>query len=206
MNDGKYSVIVFDLGNVILPFDYKTAIDKLETKEKGLGLKFYDFVKSNYDLHRKNEKGVISSEAFIEKMVTALNNKVSGEEFCNIYSKIFVINEPVVALLDEIGKRYKLVILSNTNKIHRDYGWGQLPFLNHFDKLILSYEVHAVKPEPEIYKAVEAYTKMPPDQHLFIDDIPDYVEAAKKLGWDAIQYVNYDQLVEELKKKEVLPR
>ena len=110
----------------------------------------------------------------------------------------------MVALLEELGKRYRLVLLSNTNKIHRDYGWGQLPFLKHFEKLILSYEVHAVKPEPEIYRAVEAYTKMPPEQHLFIDDILEYTEAAKKLGWDAIQYLNYNQLVEEFKKREVL--
>ena len=204
MNDGKYSVIVFDLGNVILPFDYKRAINKLEAIEKGLGMKFFDYLKSNYELHRKNEKGSISSEAFIKIMITVLDNKVTGEEFCNIYSKIFVVNEPVVALLEELGKRYRLVLLSNTNKIHRDYGWGQLPFLKHFEKLILSYEVHAVKPEPEIYRAVEAYTKMPPEQHLFIDDILEYAEAAKKLGWDAIQYLNYNQLVEEFKKREVL--
>ena len=204
MNDGKYSVIVFDLGNVILPFDYKGAVNKLEKIEKGLGLKFYDFVKANYDLHRNNEKGAIASEDFIRIMRSALDNKVSEEEFCNIYSKIFVVNEPVVALLEALGKKYKMVILSNTNKIHRNYGWGQLPFLKHFEKLILSYEVHAVKPEPEIFKAAEAYTQMPPEQHLFIDDILEYAEAAKKLGWDAIQYVNYDQLVDELKKRKVL--
>ena len=68
----------------------------------------------------------------------------------------------------------------------------------------MSYEVHAVKPEPEIYKAVEAYTQLPPEQHLFIDDIAEYAEAAKKLGWDAIQYINFKKLSEELTNRQIL--
>jgi glucose-1-phosphatase len=204
MKDRKYSVIVSDLGNVILPFDYNIAINKLELIEKGLGQRFYDFLKANYNLHRKNERGDITPEDFIRIMVSALDNKVSGEEFCNIYSKIFVVNEQLVTILADLGKKYRMVILSNTNKIHRDYGWGQLLFLKYFEKLILSYEVHAVKPEPEIFKAVEAYTQLPAEEHLFIDDIFDYAEAAKKQGWDAIQFLNNDQLVEELKKRNIL--
>ena len=45
MNDKKYSVIVSDLGNVILPFDYNIAINKFEKIEKGLGEQFSNFVK-----------------------------------------------------------------------------------------------------------------------------------------------------------------
>lgn len=203
MSNRKYSVIVSDLGNVILPFDYETAVNKLELIEKGLGRKFLTYLKSNYELHRKNERGDITSEEFIRIMIGVLDYKVNAEEFCNIYSKIFVVNEPLVSLLAELHKKYTLILLSNTNKIHRDYGWGNLPFLKYFDKLILSYKVHAVKPEPEIFKAVETYTKTPPEKHLFIDDIAEYAETAKKMGWDAIQYIDFNQLVEELSKRNV---
>jgi glucose-1-phosphatase len=204
MIDVKYSVIVSDLGNVILPFDYNIAINKLEMIEKGLGKQFYKYMKSNYELHRKNERGDITSEEFIRIMLSVLDNKVNAEEFCNIYSKIFVVNEPLVSLLSELCKNYSLILLSNTNKIHRNYGWGNYPFLKYFDKLILSYEVHAVKPEPEIYKAVERYTQLPPEKHLFIDDITEYAEAAKKMGWDAIQYTDFENLGKELTRRSIL--
>jgi glucose-1-phosphatase len=203
MSEKKYPVIVSDLGNVILPFDYKSAIEKLEVKEKGLGEQFYNFMKSNYELHRKNERGDISSGEFIRVLVRALDYKVSDEEFCKIYSKIFTVNEPLVSLLAELQQRYTLILLSNTNKIHREYGWGDYPFLRYFEKLILSYEVHAVKPEPGIFKAAEAYTQLPPGEHLFIDDIAEYAEAARELGWDAIHYVNFNQLVEELRERNI---
>ena len=204
MIDGKYPVIVSDLGNVILPFSYETAVNKLEMIENGLGHKFLTYFKSNYELHRKNERGDITSGEFIRIMIRALDYKVSDEEFCNIYSKIFVVNEPLVLLLAELSKKHTLVLLSNTNKIHREYGWGDLLFLQYFDKLILSYEVHAVKPEPEIFKAVEEFTQVSPENHLFIDDIAEYAEAAKKMGWDAIQYINFNQLSEELTKRQIL--
>ena len=203
MSERKYPVIVSDLGNVILPFDYEIAVNKFEMIEKELGYKFLRYLKSNPELHRKNERGDITSEEFIKIMLSVLENKVNEEGFCNIYSKIFVVNEPLVSLLAELSKTYTLILLSNTNKIHRDYGWGNYPFLKYFDKLILSYEVHAVKPEPEIYKAVETYTQLPPDRHLFFDDIAEYADTAKKMGWDAIQYINFKQLEKELTKRNV---
>jgi glucose-1-phosphatase len=204
MSESRYSVIVSDLGNVILPFSYDIAINRLELIEKGLGNQFYDFIKSNYSIHRKFERGDISSEEFIRIMITALDFKVSAEEFCNIYSKIFVVNEPLVTLLGELHKKYTLVLLSNTNQIHHQYGWGDYPFLKYFDKLVLSYEVHAVKPEAEIFKAAEAFSQKLPEEHLFIDDIAEYANAAKKLGWDAIQYVDFRQLERELSKRKIL--
>jgi putative hydrolase of the HAD superfamily len=136
-------------------------------------------------------------------MLSVLDNKVNEEEFCNIYSKIFVVNESLVSLLAELSKKYALILLSNTNKIHRVYGWGNYPFLKYFDKLILSYEVHAVKPEKEIYKSVETYTQLPPEKHIYIDDIAEYTETAKKMGWDAIQYINFNLLEKELTKRNV---
>jgi glucose-1-phosphatase len=201
MSKSKYSVIVSDLGNVILPFSYEIAVKKLEIIEKGLGEKFYNFLKSNYDLHRKFERGDLEVEEFVGKMLSVLENKVNKEEFCNIYSKIFVLNIPLIELLAELRKKYSLVLLSNTNKIHHEYGWGNYPFLKYFDKLILSYQVHAVKPEAEIFKAAADFTQKPPEEHIFIDDIADYAKAAKDQGWDSIQYLNFRQIKEDLSQK-----
>src|SRR3972149_4350708 len=150
----KYSVIVSDLGNVLIPFDYNISYNKLEKIETGLGQRFLDKYRENEDL---------------------------------------------VSLLPELKKRYKLVLLSNTNIIHQKYGWNEYGFLKNFEKLILSHEVGAVKPEEKIYRAVEKYTKLPSGEHIFIDDIFEYVEAVKNLGWDAIQFKSYNQLINELK-------
>jgi putative hydrolase of the HAD superfamily len=204
MEKRKYSVIVSDLGNVLIPFDYMTAFNKLEKIEKGLGQRFLDQYKENYEFHRNFESGFVSENDFLVKLSGFINDKVDRETLIDAYSKIFKVNEDVVSLLPELKKKYRLVLLSNTNIVHQKYAWGEYDFIKHFEKLILSHEVGACKPEPKIYKAVEEYTQLPPEEHIFIDDIFEYAEGAKAMGWDAIQFKNYDQLVEELKKRNII--
>jgi glucose-1-phosphatase len=204
MKKRKYSVIVFDLGNVLIPFDYNIAIEKMEKIEKKLGHNFMELYNSNYDFHRSFERGEVSKDDFIIKMLEFAEHKIDEKTFCEYYSKIFKVNEDVAALLPVLKEKYQLVLLSNTNSIHQEYGWKDYSFLGNFDKLILSHEAGAVKPEPEIYKAVEAFTQKPSEEHIFIDDILEYAEGAKKLGWDAIQFKGYDDLLQELKLREIL--
>jgi len=103
-----------------------------------------------------------------------------------------------------LKKKYELYLLSNTDSIHQKYGWQKYDFLKHFDKLILSHEVGAVKPEKMIYLAVEETSGYPSKEHIFIDDVEEYVNAAKSLGWDGIHFKDYNSLVEELNLRKIL--
>jgi glucose-1-phosphatase len=200
----KYSVIVFDLGNVLIPFDYSHALEKLNEIDNELGSKFWEYYMVNYKLHRDFERGDIEEEDFINKILLFFENKIDRETFCNLYSKIFTENKEVTKLLPQLKKKYILVLLSNTNSIHMEYGWKDFPFIENFDKMILSHQVNAVKPEPKIYKAVEEYTQKPPGEHLFIDDIEEYIEAAKSAGWDGIKFTGYKGLYSKLIEKGIL--
>ena len=200
----KYSVIVFDLGNVLIPFDYSIIIKRLNDVEEGLGDSFYKRYQSDYHVHRQLETWELSTDDFLDIMMEWTKYKISKEEFCDIYSNIFTVNKDVAALLPELKKKYKLVLLSNTNYIHQKYGWEKYPFLNYFDKLILSHEVGAIKPQKEIYKAVENFTQESANEHIFIDDVLDYVNGAKACGWDGIQFLNYENLTDELKFRKIL--
>jgi len=201
MDRKNCSVIVFDLGNVILPFDYGTAAKRLNAVEENLGNTFLKFLKENYALHRSFERGDVSKEKFISILLGALQNKVDAETFCTFYAEIFTVNENVASLLPKLKQHYTLALLSNTNEIHQKYGWEKYNFISYFDKLILSHEVNADKPETKIFKAVEAFSGRPPGEHLFIDDILEYVNSAKNLGWDGIQFTAYENLLEELVKR-----
>jgi len=195
--------IVFDLGNVLVPFDYSVAVSRLNAMEENLGEVFLSFYKEHYDLHRSFERGDLPENKFVSIMLKALHNKIDEETFCKIYSEIFIVNEDVASLLPRLKENYTLVLLSNTNAIHKKYGWDQYSFIQYFDKLVLSHEVNAVKPEEKIYKAVETFTGVLPHEHIFIDDILEYVNGAKKLGWDGIQFTGYENLVGEFQKRNI---
>ncbi|MCL5020656.1 MAG: HAD family phosphatase [Bacteroidetes bacterium] len=202
----KYSAIVFDLGNVLLNFDYQKVIRGFENIASGLGNKFADYYRQNYEVHRKFERGDYSGEQFTEIMLRVLENKVSKEEFYRIYSEIFTPNNELVAALPVLRQHYKLVIMSNTNSIHYQYGWKDFDFLKHFDKMILSYEVGSVKPEDKIYKAVESYTGVPPSEHFYTDDVLEYISAARQLGWDAAQFIDNATLFSDFEKRSIVFR
>ena len=200
----KYSAIVFDLGNVLIPFDYNILVEKINKIEPGLGNKFIEYYRSNYSIHRDFERGFISEEEFVNKMLDVLENRIDANTFCNYYADIFRVNEEVASLLPILKNNYKLFLLSNTDSIHRTYGWQKYDFLKHFDQLILSHEVGAVKPDEKIYRAVEEASGYPSEEHIFIDDIEEYLNAAKSLGWDGILFKDYNSLVEKLKIRELL--
>ena len=200
----KHSAIVFDLGNVLIPFDYSIAINKLNKIGQGLGDRFYEHYKSNYSLHREFEKGRISESKFVNKMLEVVNHKIGSDAFCRLYADIFSLNKDVISLLPVLKKSYKLFLLSNTDSIHKNYGWEKYKFLSHFDKLILSFEVGSVKPEEKIYRAVENASGLSSEEHLFIDDIQEYVDGAKNVGWDAVRFDGYKKLVNDLKERKII--
>lgn len=203
MTINNISAVVFDLGNVLLPFDYSIMVNRLNNVEDGLGERFYKFYKDNYYLHTAFEKGELSEEGFIAKMLEALDNKVDKIDFCKFYSEIFTTNDKLINLLPRIKQKYKLILLSNTNSIHQEYGYKQYEFFNYFDKLVLSHKAGTVKPEKKIYQTVQDFTKLQPEQHIFIDDVLEYVEGAKSMGWNGIQYLSFEYLISEFDKKGV---
>ncbi len=200
----KYSVIVFDLGKVLIPFDYEPVIEKFNQLKPNLGNKFKQLYAENYHIHQRFERGDYSLAQFLEIMLEWLEGTITAEEFCTVFSNIFTVNQDMIELLPLLKEKYTLVLLSNTNEMHKSYGYGHFEFFNHFDKLILSHEAGAIKPEEKIYRSVEAYTRKPSEEHFFIDDISEYVEGAKKCGWGGTQFLGYEKLVEVLKAEEIM--
>jgi HAD superfamily hydrolase (TIGR01509 family) len=200
----KFSAVVFDLGQVLLRFDYKHFVEKVNRHKAGIGEQFLELYKKNYDVHHDFEKGLISEKDFISKMLGYLEHVIDEETFCKYWSDIFSLNKDVITLLPELKKNYKLYLISNTNSIHKKYGYQDYEFLKLFDKLILSHEVKFIKPEEEIYREVGNFSGFPSEEHIFIDDILEYVDAAKSIGWDGIQFTGYDDLVNNLKIRNIL--
>ena len=195
----QIKVIVFDLGNVLIPFDYNRIIDAMNNIEPGLGNRFVKRYYDNYEVHRKFERWELNNSEFINILTEWSENKIPEKILKTIYADLFEENKSVTELLPLLKKRYKLVVLSNTNYIHQKYGWAKYEFIKYFDKLILSHEVAAIKPEEKIYRAVEAFTQELPQNHVFIDDIAEYAEGAKKCGWNALQYTSTEKLNVDLK-------
>lgn len=195
--------ICFDLGNVLIFFDWKIAENRLNEIDPNLGHRTTQFLRNNRELIIQLEKGKISDEEFLIQVKNNINSKIDITTLARIYSEIFWENQVLTNLLPDLHKKYNLFLLSNTNSIHKKYGWEKFEFLKNFDKLFLSHELGYVKPEKEIYQKVIDKTKIKPNEILYIDDIKEFVEAAKECGWNAYHFTSYENLIEFLKENQI---
>ena len=195
--------IIFDLGRVIVPFDFKRAYTKLAPLCKYSPEEIPARLRTN-DLVNRFECGQVEPEAFVKEFSTALEFEAAYDQFCEIWSSIF-LPETLVPdeMLAALKARYRLLLLSNTNAIHFQMIENAYPILRHFDHYVLSYKVGAMKPSPLIYAEAIRNAHCEPHECFFTDDIPDYVEGARLAGIDAVQFQNADQIARELRNRGV---
>jgi len=97
--------------------------------------------------------------------------------------------------LHEIGKRYKVFLFSNTNKIHYDVFTESFrqrtgeDFNNLLIKAYYSHEIGLRKPYPESYLYILNEQKLKPGETLFVDDTLKNIEGAKQAGLQTVHLV-----------------
>ena len=95
---------------------------------------------------------------------------------------------------------YKVYVLSNFGESAMLTGvkMGGINFLDDLDGYLFSYEIHKVKPNPEIYEALYERYGLNPAECLFIDDLKENIAGARATGMDGIVFESIDQLKTEL--------
>lgn len=195
--------VIFDLGRVIIPFDFQRAYAMIESRYGVPKAQILSRL-AQTNLVQRFESGEIESRDFVRQISAHLNLDLTYDAFCEIWSSIF---SPETLIPEEmlrgIARNYRLVLLSNTNAIHFEMIQERYPHIQHFHALVLSYKAGALKPLPLIYqKAIEAANCLP-GECFFADDIQAYVEAACALGIDAVQFQSVAQVEAELHKRGV---
>ena len=196
--------VIFDLGRVIVPFDFRRGYRRLEPL-CGIPAAEIPGRMSPTGLVRRFESGQIEAKQFVEQLSAHLGLRISYDEFCQIWMSVFLPDTLIPeGLLETIRRTHRLVLLSNTNPIHFEGIRERYPLLRHFHGFVLSYEVGAMKPSPLIYEKAIELAECEPEECFFTDDIPEYVEGAKLMGIDAVQFESAAQIREELRRRGVL--
>ena len=79
-------------------------------------------------------------------------------------------------------KGYKIYLLSNYNEDFFRVHTQDAEFLKDIDGKVVSYEIHKIKPEPEIYKYLLDKYDLKPEESVFFDDRPENTKTAQDLG------------------------
>jgi putative hydrolase of the HAD superfamily len=195
--------IIFDLGKVIIPFDFQRGYDRMAPHCSYAADQIPERLRS-CDLVTRFESGQVEPEVFVRELSALLNLNIGYADFCEIWSAIFLPDTFIPeALLQRLKLNHRLVLLSNTNAIHWEMVSVRYPLLKHFDEHVLSYRVGALKPDPKIYRAAIQAAQCAADECFFTDDIAAYVDGARQYGIDAVQFQNLAQIEDELRRRGV---
>ena len=206
MNDSPIEIILYDLGNVILPFNHFQIAEKLSRFSQRIEFQnpakifsyLFDFEKGAVNGY---EVGKVSSLEFFQSLKEFLQISLSFEEFISIWNDIFLENQEVSQIILSQRGKWRLGLLSNTNPLHFDYVLSKFPVIRVFDQWILSHEVGFKKPSAEIFQKAIEWAKVEPRRILFIDDMKKHIEVAVSLGMHGIHFTSAEQLKEELSTK-----
>lgn len=194
--------IVFDMGNVLIRFDP----DAFMTREKILDPEDRTVVMN--EMFRSVEWALMDRGTLDEKTAEPLILSRIPEHLKEKTKKLLYQwaypremmdgMETLVANLKDAG--YGIYLLSNASTAHHEY-WPRFPVSRMMDGVLISADVHMIKPMDGIYQLFTERFRLKPEECLFIDDLPVNVSGAVMNGWQGIVYHgNTPELVKKLRE------
>lgn len=187
MNDQL--TLLFDLGGVIMDIRRENAVAALEA----LGMKEANDFLGEYGQKGPFlalEKGELTPEEFRAQVRPMLRPGVTDAEIDAAFDR-FLTGIPVHRLraLERLHRTRRIYMLSNTNaimwrgKIAEEFRKDGHDMGYYFDGWVPSFEVHAYKPDAEIFRIALERFGLVPERTLFLDDSEANCRAAAALGF-----------------------
>jgi glucose-1-phosphatase len=198
----QIKTILFDLGNVLAYIDFQAFWRELGFfREEEIAV-----FKEGYDsLTLRYETGHIPTGEYLDGLRIVFDNKFTNKQLELAFASI--IQKPVEGI-SEIVKRlsvaHQTALVSNTNEIHYKLSLEKFDVLKFLHVHYLSYRLQVMKPARGFYDAIIKDQGVSPSRMLFIDDIEENVEAAKKAGMTGLKFAGILELESSLKKLAVL--
>jgi len=182
--------IIFDYGNVIFDIDFKLTQNAFA--ELGIANADHFFGHLQQDaIFDAFDRGEITTQQFRSRLREVTGKQdLTDEQIDNVWNRMLLgVAEDNHHLLLKLKAKYRTFLMSNINDIHYNYIMKYLKrefdFEGNdhlFEKVYYSHLIGKRKPEPAFFKQILNENNLNPAETLFIDDSPQHLEGAKKLG------------------------
>lgn len=195
----KVSAVVFDLGNVLIPWDPSQLYRKIFADPKKVDWFLREVCSDAWNL--EIDRGRPFAEAIAEAISRHPEEREAIAAWQSRWAEMLGDADPdAVALVQELKLAgTPLYVLSNWSDETFPLAEARYPFLAWFDGLVISGREKVVKPEPEIYRRLIQRCACPAPEIVFIDDREHNVAAARDMGITALLYRGPDRLRSDLR-------
>ena len=174
--------VIFDMGNVLIRFDRKLFLDRLDVSREDKEILLREVFASVE--WAQMDRGSKTEETALESMCRRLPERLHPEA----EKLVFHWDEPLIPipgmyeLVEELKQKgYGIYLLSNASVRQPEY-WLRIPESRFFDGMLISAHVQAVKPQPEIYRLCLEKFGLRAEESFFIDDVAANIEGALYCG------------------------
>ena len=186
--------MVFDIGNVLMDFRWKEYMRSLFGEDETLIQTINQGIWHN-GCWAAMDKGEMDGAATLRSAVAFAPQyekeiKLTLDSVAHAFHK-FEYSIPWIQELKRMG--LNVYYLSNYSAFSVAANPDVLNFIPYMDGGVFSFEVKAVKPEPEIYRCLCEKFGLKPEECLFTDDVPANVKGAQACGFQGIVFEGYEK-------------
>lgn len=191
--------VVFDIGNVLIPWDARWLFRKLLPDEDAVArfMDEVDFAAWN----RAHDAGQPFAEGIARHAAAFPQYRPLFEAFFERWDE--TIGEPIeanVALARRLRDAgYRILALTNFSAETFPRALQRHPFLGEFEGIVVSGHEGLMKPEPAIYRCLCDRYGVDPARAVFIDDAIANVEGARAIGMHGVHFQSASQLMADLR-------
>ena len=191
--------IIFDIGRVLVRVNVAKAKAGLA---KGLTLspdELWSAIEKD-PRWQDWQEGRMSAHDWYVNLTSRLGVTMDFAEFKEVWNSA-LDPEPIHpnSMFEGLERKHNLGLLSNTDPLHVARLESSYEFMRYFPPSTRTYScsVGASKPDPLIFREALKACRAKAEETVYIDDIADYAEAARRLGMQGIQFRSREQLREE---------
>lgn len=199
MNHSPITTVFFDIGNVLLFFDFAHASRKL-SRLTGLREAEITWMVAATAERTGYEYGRCSTDDFMREISNRLGIRCDRGEFREIWGDIFTENPEMIALARSLRGLKHCHLLSNTNELHVEFFTEKFPCIREFDGHTYSYQERVGKPDPRFYRIALERADADAAHSLFIDDREENVAGARQVGMKAVHYADHRGAMKEIRQ------
>ena len=197
---GKIKNIIFDVGNVLMRYDWEGYLRSFGFDEEEYQTLADNIFRSQ--IWRDQDRSDRPAREYLDRFMEA--SPAYRDDVKRVWEGADATIHPLdyadtwTRYLKDRG--YRLFVLSNYCTYILETTRSEMTFLKNMDGVIFSCEVKLCKPEKEIYECLLSRYHLDASESVFLDDTEENCEGARKAGLFAIHFENMPQAVEELKK------
>jgi putative hydrolase of the HAD superfamily len=153
----------------------------------------------NGELNSQVDLGEVTSDAFYRSIFKEQNlDEGLVPRYYDLFEQAFELNTPILSMIRSLRKKLKIGLLSNYSDRLRPLLEQEYNIADLFDDMVISCEVHLLKPDERIYHTALDRLDVLPHESIFVDDRIENIVGARQVGMHAVHYQNSQQVISEI--------